>query len=98
MEFENKKVLIVGLGASNVKVVKYLVNKGLKSLTVTDSKSEEESGRVRVIEKVRKSYPKTSFMLESLGADLIRAVVLFKGEGTDKLIRLITPEKVLGVR
>jgi len=59
--FKNKKVLIVGLGMSNIAVIKYLAGKGLALLTVTDLKSKNELKES--VKKVQEFFPNAHFVL-----------------------------------
>lgn len=75
MKFKNKKILIVGLGISNVAVAKYLADKKIVSLTITDLKKEEELRED--ICQIKKIFPAVRFVLSQhqikdfLEADLI---------------------------
>ncbi|MCG2686216.1 UDP-N-acetylmuramoyl-L-alanine--D-glutamate ligase [Candidatus Parcubacteria bacterium] len=75
MSFKGKRILIAGLGISNVEVVRYLAGRGLGSLVITDLKPE---GQLRERgDEVRKVFPAAEFVLgrhreeDFLNADLI---------------------------
>lgn len=59
--FKNKKILIVGLGISNIAVIKYLADKKLGLLTITDLKSKNELKEN--INTVKKIFPNAHFVL-----------------------------------
>ena len=59
--FKNKKVLIVGLGMSNIVVTKYLADKELALLRITDLKSENELKES--IKKAQEFFPSAHFTL-----------------------------------
>lgn len=61
MEFKNKQILIVGLGISNVAVTKYLADKKIASLTITDLKKEEELRKD--VAQIKKVFPAARFVL-----------------------------------
>jgi len=75
VSFKDKRILIVGLGISNVAVVRYLADRGPQSVVITDLKPEEQL-RER-IDEVRKVFPAAGFVLghhreeDFLNADLI---------------------------
>ncbi|MFA6982098.1 MAG: UDP-N-acetylmuramoyl-L-alanine--D-glutamate ligase [Patescibacteria group bacterium] len=75
MNFKGKKILVHGLGISNVAVVKYLADKKAKEIRITDLKPR---GELKVeIDAVLKVYPRAVFVLgehkeeDFLGADII---------------------------
>lgn len=75
MSFKDKHVLIVGLGISNVAVAKYLADKKLASMTITDLKPEAELREA--VTEIRKNFSQAKFVLgkhkekDFLNADLI---------------------------
>ncbi len=61
MKFSGMRVLIVGLGISNISVAKYLADKNLAQLVITDSKDINElQGE---IQSVQSAYPSAEFKL-----------------------------------
>lgn len=59
--FENKSILIHGLSISNIEVIKYLKDKNIKKLTITDLKDENELAELA--EEAKEIFPKAELIL-----------------------------------